>query len=148
MVILSMNVKLFRTLALDLGDKHIGVAISDLSGTIANGLPTLHRTTLNKDLDYLINLIAEREVGLIVVGLPINMDGSMGERVDKTYAFVDELKKRTDIEVAYYDERLTTSMAEKVLISANTSRKKRKDVIDKVSAIIILQDFLNTHKRS
>ena len=143
-----MNSTLFRTMALDLGDKQIGIAVSDLTGIIANGLNTLVRTNLQKDLAYLVNLIKEREVGLIVIGLPINMDGTSGIRVEKTYAFANELKQHTVVPIEFYDERLTSAVAEKVLISADVSRSKRKQVVDKLAATIILQDYLNAHKRS
>lgn len=143
-----MNEKLFRTLALDLGDKYIGIAISDLSGTIAGGLPTLTRSTLEKDMLYVKNLIEEQNVKVVVLGLPINMDGSYGKAVDKTNEFAEELKKHTDAKIEFLDERLTTAIAERVLISADTSRAKRKKVIDKLAATIILQDYLNSHKRS
>lgn len=143
-----MNEKLFRTLALDLGDKYIGIAISDLSGTIANGLTTLNRSTLEADMLYLKNLVDEQNVKIIVLGLPVNMDGSFGKAVEKTYIFADELKKHTDAKIEFFDERLTTAIAERVLLSADTSRAKRKKVIDKLAATIILQDYLNSHKRS
>ncbi len=135
-------------MALDLGDKQIGIAISDLSGTIANGYPTLLRKNLQADMQFLKNFIAEKEVKIVVIGLPLNMDGTSGERVTKTYAFAEELKKHTAARIEFYDERLTTMVAEKVLISADVSRSKRKMVIDKLAATIILQDYLNAHKRS
>lgn len=142
------NTTLFRTMALDLGSKQIGIAVSDLTHTIANGLNTLIRTNLQADLAHLLNLIKEREIGLIVLGLPINMDGSHGPRVEQTYAFAEELKKVTNVPIEFYDERLTSMQAERVLISADMSRAKRKKVVDKLAATIILQDYLNAHKRS
>lgn len=143
-----MSNKHYRTLALDLGDKYIGLAVSDLTGVIANGLPTLNRTTLQNDLNYLVGLIKEREVELVVFGLPVNMDGSNGPRVEKTHEFAKQLQKLYPIRCEFYDERLTTMLAEKVLISADVSRSKRKQVVDKLAATIILQDYLNAHKRS
>lgn len=143
-----MNNTIFRTMALDLGDKQIGIAVSDLSGTIANGLNTLVRTNLQADLAHLVNLVKTREVGLIVIGLPINMDGTSGPRVQKTYEFAEELKQVVKVPLEFYDERLTSMQAERVLLSADVSRAKRKKVIDKLAATIILQDYLNAHKRS
>jgi putative Holliday junction resolvase len=134
-------------MALDLGEKHIGVALSDLMGIIANGLETYNRTTLANDINYICNLIKQKEVKIVVFGLPINMDGTIGDRVKKTYDFADELKKYTDAKIEFLDERLTTVAAEKVLLSADVSRDKRKKVIDKLAATIILQDYLNINKR-
>lgn len=142
-----MEKQLYRTLALDLGDKQIGIAISDLSGTIANGLNTLVRKTIEQDITYLLKIINEQDVKVVVIGLPINMDGTTGPRVEFTYEFANELKKHTSAKIEFLDERLTTMVAERVLISADVSRQKRKNVIDKLAATIILQDYLNTHKR-
>lgn len=142
-----MENQLYRTLALDLGDKQIGLAISDLSGTIANGLNTLVRKTLKDDIAYILNIITTQNVKVVVIGLPINMDGTSGPRVAITYEFAKALEQQTDVKIEFLDERLTTMVAEKVLISADVSRQKRKTVIDKLAATIILQDYLNTHKR-
>lgn len=143
-----MNEALYRVMALDLGDKQIGIAVSDLTGTIANGLNSYTRKDLKTDISYLCNLVKERQVGLVVFGLPINMDGTEGERVKKTYDFANEFKKHCNVKVEFFDERLTTAIADKLLISADVSRSKRKQVIDKLAATIILQDYLNAHKRS
>jgi len=142
-----MSNELYRTLSLDVGDKYIGLAISDPTGTIANGLNTLIRKDIEWDIKYITNIINEQNVKEIVIGLPINMDGTMGERVNKTYEFADALKQYTNCKIDFLDERLTTAAAEKLLISADVSRQKRKKVIDKLAATIILQDYLNTHKR-
>ena len=90
-----------------------------------------------------VNIVKEKGVGTIVLGLPINMDGTKGERVEKTYAFAEELKKVTDCKIDYMDERLTTVTAERVLIDGNVRRDKRKQVIDKLAATIILQSYLD-----
>ena len=143
-----MSNQLYRILAIDFGDKQIGLAISDLTGTIANGLPTLVRKNINYDINYIVNIINQSSVEIVVVGLPINMDGTEGERVEKTYEFTNVLKQHTNVKIEFLDERLTTAAAERVLISADVSRAKRKTVIDKLAATIILQDYLNAHKRS
>ena len=134
-----------RKLALDLGDARIGVAQSDLMGIIANGLETIVRTSLQEDLIHIVNLVKNNAVDTVVLGLPINMDGSKGERVEKTYAFSEELKKvlPSNVKIDFIDERLTTVSAERVLLQADVSRKKRKTVIDKMAATIILQSYLD-----
>lgn len=137
----------YKTLGLDLGERRIGIAVSDLMGIIANGLETYNRVNLEADCKYIANIIAKNNVKEIVVGLPKNMDGTCGVRVEKTYEFVEELKKYTNEKIVYFDERLTTVAAEKILISADVSRQKRKTVIDKLAATIILQDYLNFNKR-
>lgn len=144
----NMSNQYYRVLGIDFGDKHIGLALSDLTGTIANGLNTLDRKNVQYDINYIVNLIQQNQVQVIVFGLPINMDGTMGDRVQKTYDFANLLAQQTTAKIEYLDERLTTAVAEKVLISADVSRAKRKTVIDKLAATIILQDFLNAHKRS
>lgn len=142
-----MDNNYYKTLALDLGERRIGIAISDLMGIIANGLETYTRKDIQSDCKYIANIVDNNNVKEIVLGLPKNMDGTCGPRVEKTYAFAEELKKYTNAKIVYYDERLTTVAAEKVLISADVSREKRKTVIDKMAATIILQDYLNFNKR-
>lgn len=134
-----------RKLALDLGDARIGIAQSDLLGIIANGLETLNRTNLQSDINYIVNLVKQNSVDTVVLGLPINMDGSKGERVEKTYKFAEILKESLppNVKIDYIDERLTTVCAEKVLLQADVRRDKRKTVIDKMAATIILQSYLD-----
>ena len=134
-----------RKLALDLGDARIGVAQSDLMGIIANGLETIHRTNLQSDLNHIATLVKQNQVDTIVLGLPINMDGTKGERVEKTYAFAEQLKNflPNNIKIEFIDERLTTVSAERVLLQADVRRDKRKTVIDKMAATIILQSYLD-----
>ncbi len=142
-----MDSTYFKTMALDLGERRIGIALSDLMGIIASGLETYERKDVKSDCEYISKLITNHNVKEIVFGLPKNMDGTSGERVQKTYDFAEELKKLTDAKIVFYDERLTTVAAEKLLISADVSRKKRKTVIDKLAATIILQDYLNFNQR-
>ena len=136
-----------RILGIDYGDARIGLALSDESETLASPLGTYKSQSMRKDIDYIANLAKEKGVGRIVVGLPINMDGSLGERADKTKAFGDTLARVSNIEVCYKDERLTTVSAERTLIACSVRREKRKEVIDTVSAQIILQSYLDAQKR-
>ncbi len=138
-----------RKMALDLGDARIGIAQSDIMGIIANGLETLNRTNLQADLNHIANLVKTNQVDTIVLGLPINMDGSKGERVEKTYQFANELKNvlPSGVKIEYIDERLTTVSAERILLQADVRRDKRKMVIDKMAATIILQSYLDKFNR-
>lgn len=136
-----------RTIGLDVGDKTIGVAISDLSATIAQGLTTIKRSSNKKDFERIKQIINEYEVGMIVVGLPKNMNGTLGPQGQKVLKFVENLKGATNIPVILWDERLTTVQAERVLIEkADISRAKRKEVIDKLAAVLILQNYLDSQK--
>jgi len=134
---------MFRIMALDYGLVRIGIALSDLTQTIANGVETYQRTSLQKDLAHLDQFIKENNVGKIIMGLPLNMDGSESSQTLKTKEFAELLKEKFNLEVELLDERLTSMLAEKVLLSADVSRQKRKNVIDKMSATIILQDYLD-----
>lgn len=140
---LKLSMEYFRTMSLDLGEVRIGIALSDIMNIIANGLETYNRQSIEKDVEHIANLVKEHNVKVIVLGLPINMDGTKGERVEKTYAFAEELKKVVDCKIEYMDERLTTVTAERVLIDGNVRREKRKQVIDKLAATIILQSYLD-----
>ena len=133
-----------RIMGLDVGDKTIGVALSDPLGWTAQGLKTVQRTGIKKDLQKLGEIIKEYDVKKIVVGLPKNMDGTIGPQCQKVLEFNEKLGKRfTDIEIIQWDERLTTVAAERTLIEADVSRKKRKEVIDKIAAVHILQGYLD-----
>lgn len=132
-----------RKMALDYGEVRIGIAFSDLLNIIANGYETYVRKDLQSDLNYLTNLAKQKEVDTIILGLPMNMDGSEGERAEATRAFGEALGKISGIKIKYLDERLTSASAERLLIEADMRREKRKQVIDKVSATIILQNYLD-----
>ena len=136
-----------RKMALDYGEVRIGIAFSDLLCIIANGYETYTRKTLDADLSYLANLAKEKEVDTIILGLPINMDGTEGERAIATREFGAKLQDASGLPVVYLDERLTSVSAERMLISADVRRENRKKVIDKVSATIILQDYLDKHSK-
>ena len=134
-----------RLLGLDIGDVLIGVAISDPSGIIAQGLDSIRRISLKKDIEAIINLIVECEVDKIIAGLPKTLSGEIGIQAEKVLAFIESLKKRTEVPIVTWDERFTTVSANRVLLDANVSRKKRKQVADKLSAVIILQGYLDSH---
>ena len=135
-----------RIMGLDYGSKTIGVAVSDLLGMTAQGVETININEQVKDfkIKRIKELVNEYNIGKIVVGLPKNMDNSIGFRGEATLYFVEVLKKKIkSVEVILQDERLTTMGAERVLLGANISRKKRKDVIDKMAAVLILQTYLD-----
>ncbi len=133
-----------RLLALDLGDKTIGLALADPGLTVATPLETIRRTKFTKDAEALDKVIAEWAVGGLVLGLPVNMDGSEGPRCQSTRQFVRNLEKRgLTLPVAFWDERLSTSAVERFLIDgADMTRKRRSEVVDKMAAAYILQGAL------
>ncbi|MBE6112042.1 MAG: Holliday junction resolvase RuvX [Peptococcaceae bacterium] len=132
-----------RIMALDVGSKRIGVALSDPLKITAQGLETFHRKNLEEDVAGLWKLIDEHEVSQLVVGLPKNMDGSEGFKVEEVRQFIADLTAERQIETIWVDERLTTVSAERALLEADVSRAKRKKVIDKMAAVIILQSYLD-----
>ncbi len=138
---------MYRILGLDVGDKTIGVAVSDLLHLTAQGITTIRRTNEKADLEELGKLIEEYEPKEIVVGLPKNMNGSIGFQGEKTQDFAKKIYKKFKVEIIFEDERLTTMAAEKMLISGDVSRKKRKTIIDKVAATYILQTYLDRKGR-
>ncbi|WZL71481.1 Holliday junction resolvase RuvX [Clostridiaceae bacterium 35-E11] len=135
-----------RMMGLDVGDKTIGVAVSDAMGWTAQGIETIRRTNKKADYRRLLEIIQDKEVTKIIVGLPKNMNGTLGPQGEKVLNFVEELKNRVSIEIILWDERLTTVAAERTLIQADVSRKKRKQVIDMVAATYILQSYLDSQK--
>lgn len=130
-------------IGLDLGDKTIGVAVSDRIGAVASPLETIRRKKFGVDAARLIEIISQRDVGGIILGLPRNMDGTEGPRCQSTRAFARNLTKLTDLPIAFWDERLSTVAAERALLEADTSRKRRAEVIDHVAASYILQGTLD-----
>lgn len=134
-----------RSMSLDVGTRTIGIAVSDLMGLIANGVETIRRTSLERDYARLAELIKEHEVDTLVVGYPKNMNGTVGERGQACAAMAEELKvKFPQCKVVLWDERLSTVAAERVLIDADLKRKKRKQVIDMMAAVVILQNYLDS----
>jgi putative Holliday junction resolvase len=136
-----------RILGLDVGSKTIGVAVSDELNLIAHGVTTLKRKGKRLDTKDLLGMIEELKVEKVVVGLPKNMNGSLGPSAKMVLSLVEELKKFVDLPIITWDERLSTVAAEKVLLEADVSRKKRKLVIDKVAALLILQGYLDSKTR-
>lgn len=135
-----------RLIGIDLGTKTLGLALSDVNRSIASGLTTLSRTRFAVDAGKLLALAAEHGVGGFVLGLPFNLDGSQGPRVQATRAFARNLGKLTPLPILLWDERLTTAAAERVLLEADASRRRRAQVIDKVAATLILQGALDRMK--
>ena len=137
-----------RIMSLDLGTKTIGVAVSDATAMIARGVETIRRKGIENDFIRLGEIIALEEVETIVVGYPKNMNGSIGERAKVSEVFVEEIKTRyPTLKVVLWDERLSTVAAEKVLISADMRREKRKKIIDMMAAVVILQNYLDSLRK-
>ncbi len=134
-------------MGLDVGSKTVGVAVSDALGITAQGVTTVRRTGLKRDLAALEALATEHEVTRAVVGLPINMDGSEGPRAEASRAFARALEQALGIPVELWDERLSTVAAERALLEADVSRAKRRQVIDQVAATLILQGWLDARAR-
>jgi len=132
-----------RTMGLDVGTKTIGVAISDELGITGQSLRTLRRSSLRSDLAELRELIQEHAVSRIIVGLPLNMDGSEGPMAAGCREFGRALATASDVPVEYWDERLSTVAAECVLLEGDVSRRRRREVVDSVAAAIILQGWLD-----
>jgi putative Holliday junction resolvase len=130
-------------MGLDLGTKTIGVAVSDTFQSVATPLETIKRRQFSKDAARLLEIIAERNVGAIVLGMPLNMDGTEGPRAQSTRAFARNLEKLCPLPITFWDERLSTVAAERALLEADTSRKRRSEVIDHVAASYILQGVLD-----
>lgn len=134
-----------RYLGLDIGDRTIGVAVSDLLGLTAQGVETIRRKNLASDIARLGELMQQYETRELVSGYPKNMNGSEGERCEVVRSFIDEVKKvYPDIHVTFWDERLSTVAATRSLLEADLSRRKRKKVIDKMAAVFILQGYLDS----
>lgn len=137
---------MLRILAFDIGEKRIGVAVSDPLGITAQGIETYHRSEdVQKDIEYLLKVADRYKPVKLVFGMPRNMDGSYGMQAEITRAFADEVLKLWDGDHAFQDERLTTASARRVLLEADMRRDKRKQVIDKIAAVLILQSYLDAH---
>ena len=135
--------RMVAVVGLDLGTVTLGVAVSDSLLSVATPLETIKRKKFTLDANALLEIMAKRSVGAIVLGLPLNMDGSEGPRVQSTRAFARNLSRLTDVPIAFWDERLSTVAAERALLEADTSRKRRAEVIDHVAAGYILQGALD-----
>ena len=138
-----MDNNYYKVMALDYGDVRIGIAMSDMTRTIASAYENYNRRDEDSDIAHIIDIAKANSVKLIVMGLPYNMDGTESNQTLKTKAFAELLGAKSGIEIKFQDERLTSKLAERMLINADVSRMKRKNVLDKLSATIILQDYLN-----
>ena len=137
-----------KILGLDVGDKTIGVALSDELQWTAQGLTTLQRTGKKQDVPAIVRLVETHKVERIVIGFPKHMNNTLGEQAENVLKFSKLLEAHlSTVTVTLWDERLTTSVAEKVLLQANVSRKKRKNVINTLAAVLILQTYLDAQSR-
>lgn len=132
-----------RVLGLDVGDRRIGLALSDETRTLATGLPTLERVGPKKDVKAVADLARRHEVGHIVVGLPRRLDGSIGPQAEKVREFTSRVRAAVSVPVVEWDERFTTVIAEQTLIEGGVRRSDRRKVVDKVAAVLILQNYLD-----
>jgi putative Holliday junction resolvase len=139
-----------RILGLDLGSKTLGVACSDPSGILASGIETFLFPEENYEppLDYVKQFVDNKKVDLVVLGHPKNMDGTIGLQGRKTERFRDELATRISVPIVLWDERLTTRIVTRTMIAGDLSRKARKDIVDKLAATVILQDYLDARRQS
>jgi len=138
--------KKMRIMGLDMGSHTIGLAVSDESGLIAQSLETIRRRSTEEDLKEITRVIDQFKIEKIVVGLPKNMNGTLGKQAEMVLEWIEGLKKRISLPVVTWDERLTTVGATKILLEADLSRKKRKKVIDQLAAALILQGFLDQNR--
>lgn len=136
-----------RIMGLDIGTHTIGVAISDELGITAQGLKTVKRRSMEEDFKEIRTIIEHFKISKIVVGLPKNMDGTLGKQAGVVFQWIKDLKDRIQLPVVTWDERLSTVGASKVLLEADLSRRKRKKVIDKVAAVLILQGYLSQSRK-
>lgn len=143
-----------RKIGLDVGDRTVGIALSDPLGITAQGLMTLDRIGIRKDTTKIVQMIDENECDTVVIGLPLSMNGDESEQTHKVREFGTMLSNKLvsmgykDVKVVWQDERLTTVQAERILIDGDVSRNDRKKVIDKQAAILILQTYLDSHPES
>jgi putative Holliday junction resolvase len=136
-----------RLLGLDVGSKTIGLAVADATLTVATPFETIRRTKFAKDAEALLAIVDRRQVGALVVGLPLNMDGSEGPRCPSVRQFATNLLTKRDLEIAFWDERLSTAAVTRTLIDADASRKRRSELVDKMAAAYILQGALDLIRR-
>lgn len=136
-----------RLLGLDVGSKTIGMAVSDVTRSVATPYETVRRTKFTHDVKQILGVIETSGIGGIVIGLPLNLDGTEGPRVQSTRAFARNLRQHTPLPLAFWDERLSTAAVERHLIEADASRKRRAEVVDRMAAAYILQGALDRLQR-
>lgn len=132
-----------RILALDVGDRHVGVAVSDPLGIMANAVKTFERSSKSADMAEVKSLVQKYSPHKLVLGLPKNMNGTIGPQAKKVLKFGQLIEDHIDIDVIYWDERLTTVSADRAMLEGDLSRKKRKEIVDKIAAVFILQGYLD-----
>jgi putative Holliday junction resolvase len=137
-----------RVVGLDIGEKRIGIAISDELGYTAQGIKVLNRSGLDDDLEVIKKLMVEEKASGVVVGLPKNMDGSLGDAAQKVLSFAKKMEESLSVPVILWDERWTTAEATRLLVDADISRNKRRKVVDKLAAVLILQGYLDSLEHS
>ena len=132
-----------RVLGVDVGDKTIGLALSDVTRRIATPMETIRRGKFTRDAERLAALVAEHDVGALVIGLPVNMDGTEGPRCQSVRQFAANILERMEIEIAFWDERLSTAAVTRTMLEADLSRARRRRIVDKMAAAYILQGALD-----
>lgn len=135
-----------RKLGLDIGTKRIGIAQSDILGFLASPVESYERKGLKRDVEYIANMIKQKDADTVVLGLPLKMNGEEGQSVDMVKNFAEALSAITEAKIVFQDERFTTVMAQKVLLEADMRREKRKQVVDSVASQIILQTYLDKNQ--
>lgn len=131
-----------KMLALDVGNKRIGTAVSDELGMFAHPLYTIHRKGIKRDIEEIIRILEEHRIEKLVVGLPRNMDGTLGFQGEKTMKFVNSLQREIGMDVEYIDERLSTQEAKEIMLANNIRQENKKNIIDTIAAVVILDDYL------
>lgn len=142
----NIQMQYYRIMGIDYGDKRIGIALTDLMQIIASPYEVYKTVDEKADIDYICNLIKSQQVNKVVIGLPLNIDGTEGERAEKTRLFASKISEKLKVEIFFQDERFTSVEADDILSSAKIKPNKRKGLIDKLSACIILENFLNERR--
>ena len=135
-----------RIMGIDYGEKRFGIALSDPLGITAQGLPTIERTSIQEDIKKIINILQEKEVEEIVLGLPKHLNNTLGDKAKEVLNFIDTLKKHINIPIKTFDERFSTVRANRAMLEGDLSRKKRKERVDTIAAQLILQGYLDMIK--
>lgn len=137
-----------RVLGLDVGETTIGLALSDIRRSIATPLSTIERTKFSKDVEKLKTIISSHKIGGLIIGYPINMDGSQGPRTQSTRTFVSNISKHFELPMLLWDERLSTMAVERMMVQADMSRQRRAELVDKLAASYMLQGYLDNEKNT
>lgn len=135
-----------KILGLDVGSKRIGAALSDELGMFAHPLYTIHRKGLQRDIQQILDILEEYEASSIVVGLPKNMDGTLGGQAEKTIQFADAIKQQTQIPIIFWDERLSTKTAKDIMLRLQVKQEDKKNIVDTIAAVVILDNYLSSLK--